>query len=98
MSEGRSGKSTVYVGGLAEEVDESVLIEVFSTFGTYVCRPRPSFGSRALNQPLVLVCFTSPGDIMDVQLPTHDNRNFSQGPQERRQADANGARRWFGVA
>jgi len=26
-------KSTIYVGGLADDVDESVLIEVFSTFG-----------------------------------------------------------------
>ncbi|KAG9008557.1 hypothetical protein FRB94_009423 [Tulasnella sp. JGI-2019a] len=55
MSEGRTSKSTVYVGGLADDVDENILIEVFSTFG----------------------------DIMEVQLPTSENRTFSHGPPER---------------
>jgi RNA recognition motif-containing protein len=30
---GTNPKSTIYIGGLADDVDESVLVEVFSTFG-----------------------------------------------------------------
>lgn len=33
MEQGTKTKKTIYVGGLADEVDEAALIETFSTFG-----------------------------------------------------------------
>jgi RNA recognition motif-containing protein len=41
MSEGRpvGTKSTIYVGNLADDIDEQALIEVFSTFGTPLTEP-----------------------------------------------------------
>ncbi len=37
MEEGTKAKKTVFVGGIAEEVDESKIYETFSTFGKYNC-------------------------------------------------------------
>lgn len=33
MEEGSKAKKTVFVGGISEEVDESIIYESFSTFG-----------------------------------------------------------------
>lgn len=33
MEEGTKGKKTIFVGGLGDDVDETVLYESFSTFG-----------------------------------------------------------------
>ncbi len=33
MEEGTKSKKTVFVGGIAEDVDETVIYEHFSTFG-----------------------------------------------------------------
>lgn len=35
MEEGTKTKKTVYVGGLADEVNEDVLLETFAPFGQY---------------------------------------------------------------
>lgn len=35
MEEGTKTKKTVYVGGLADDVNEDVLLETFSPFGQY---------------------------------------------------------------
>ncbi|KAG8886667.1 hypothetical protein FRB99_004377 [Tulasnella sp. 403] len=62
MSEGRTNaKSTVYVGNLADGIDEQVLVEVFSTFG----------------------------DVMEVQLPTHDKPNYQFAPDQNDRRDPN---------
>lgn len=37
MEEGTKAKKTVFVGGVAEEVDESKIYEAFATFGTSSC-------------------------------------------------------------
>ena len=37
MEEGTKSKKTVFVGGVAEEVDETKIYEAFSTFGTFSC-------------------------------------------------------------
>ena len=36
MEEGTKSKRTVYIGGLSEDTDESLIYETFSTFGTLV--------------------------------------------------------------
>lgn len=33
MEEGTKGKKSIFVGGIGDDVDESVLYECFSTFG-----------------------------------------------------------------
>jgi peptidyl-prolyl isomerase E (cyclophilin E) len=33
MEEGTKSKKTIFVGGLGDDVDESVIYETFSTFG-----------------------------------------------------------------
>ena len=39
MEEGTKSKKTVFVGGLAENVDENLLLETFSTFGKHPTDP-----------------------------------------------------------
>ena len=34
MEEGTRTKKTIFVGGIGDEVDETVIVETFSTFGT----------------------------------------------------------------
>lgn len=34
MEDGTKSKKTVFVGGLNEDIDEAILYETFSTFGT----------------------------------------------------------------
>ena len=36
MEEGTKTKKTVFVGGIGDEVDEALLLETFSTFGTFI--------------------------------------------------------------
>jgi RNA recognition motif-containing protein len=36
MEEGTRTKKTVFVGGIGDDVDESVLLETFSAFGVYM--------------------------------------------------------------
>jgi hypothetical protein len=49
----------VFVGGVAEEIDEAAIYEHFSTFGAVSSAPRV----------LVLIQMTA-GDIIEVQLPS----------------------------
>lgn len=37
MEEGTKSKKTVFVGGVADDVDEGALYESFSTFGVVIC-------------------------------------------------------------
>jgi peptidyl-prolyl isomerase E (cyclophilin E) len=59
MEEGTKGKKTVFVGGIGEDVDESIIYEHFSTFGEHFL---PFAGCSAP------ICAT--GDIVEVQLPS----------------------------
>lgn len=60
MEEGTKTKKTVFVGGLSDDVDEAVIYENFSTFGTpRSIIPIPSLPTQHLT-----------GDIMEVQLPS----------------------------
>jgi len=35
MEDGTKTKKTIFVGGIADDVDESIVFETFSTFGSY---------------------------------------------------------------
>lgn len=39
MEEGTKTKKTVFVGNIANDVDEASLLETFATFGAYTPRP-----------------------------------------------------------
>ena len=59
MEEGTKSKKTVFVGNIADDVDESVLLETFATFGEFfTCLSRSS-----PNLPAFL------GDVIEVQIP-----------------------------
>lgn len=53
-------KSTVFIGGLAQSVDESVLLQAFSPFGSFV--------GHAVFQECTKNAY-SIGDVMEVQIP-----------------------------
>lgn len=36
MEEGTKSKKTVFVGGIADDVDEAIIYESFSTFGVFL--------------------------------------------------------------
>ena len=58
---GPSKKSTVYVGGFANEVNEQQLLDAFVTFG----------GSLGQRSPLSRLLRS--GDIIEIVLPTEPN-------------------------
>jgi peptidyl-prolyl isomerase E (cyclophilin E) len=35
MEEGAKSKKTIFVGGISDDTDETILYEAFSTFGTF---------------------------------------------------------------
>ena len=39
MEEGTKTKKTIYIGGIGDEVDEALILETFSTFGTLALYP-----------------------------------------------------------
>jgi peptidyl-prolyl isomerase E (cyclophilin E) len=61
MEEGSKSKKTVFVGGIADEIDESFIYEKFSTFGACV--------SMSKEHTAITARFHL-GDIVDVQLPS----------------------------
>lgn len=66
MEEGTKAKKTVFVGNLAEDVNESIIYEHFQTFGMFTILT----ATRSLH---------SVGDIIEVQLPPA-NTNPHQPP------------------
>jgi peptidyl-prolyl isomerase E (cyclophilin E) len=50
MEEGSKSKKTVFVGGIGEEVDESVIYEKFSTFGDIVDVQLPSAATNPTHE------------------------------------------------
>lgn len=71
MEEGTRTKKTLFVGNIASDVDEAVLLETFQPFGTCLASLRRYF-------PL-----TPPGDIIEVQIPpasTNPNQQTGRCP------------------
>ena len=58
MEEGTKSKKTVFVGGIGDDVDESVIYERFATFGWSI---------RTTSQSSLILY---PGDVIEVQLPS----------------------------
>ncbi|KAK7693410.1 hypothetical protein QCA50_002978 [Cerrena zonata] len=72
MEEGTKTKKTVYVGGLADDVNEDVLLETFAPFGDVVEIQLPPATTHPTqqNEPqkhkgFGFVTFTSPADAQD---------------------------------
>ncbi|EKM55589.1 uncharacterized protein PHACADRAFT_256317 [Phanerochaete carnosa HHB-10118-sp] len=85
MEEGTKTKKTVFVGNLANEVDETALLETFATFGASM--------SGAL-RPAALTTWS--GDVIEVQIPpatTDPNRQtgVSHGASLAHMTDRNAA-------
>ncbi|KAH9952225.1 RNA-binding domain-containing protein [Amylocystis lapponica] len=59
MEEGTKTKKTVFVGGIGDDVNEGVLFDNFSTFGSSILILRLSSSDELV----------SAGDIIDVQVP-----------------------------
>ncbi|KAF8636460.1 hypothetical protein AX17_003276 [Amanita inopinata Kibby_2008] len=71
MEEGTKTKKTIFVGGIGEDVDETVLYEHFSTFGDIIEVQLPSAATNP-NQPneakhrgFGFITFTSTADAQD---------------------------------
>ena len=59
MEEGTKTKKTIFVGNIADDVDEAVLLETFATSGAWfslLSIPLPNSPSH-------------PGDVIEVQIP-----------------------------
>jgi len=71
MEEGTKGKKTVFVGGIGEDVDESIIYEHFSTFGDIVevqlpsAATNPTSESEAKHRGFAFVTYASPADAQD---------------------------------
>ncbi|KIL00119.1 hypothetical protein PAXRUDRAFT_821999 [Paxillus rubicundulus Ve08.2h10] len=71
MEEGAKGKKTVFVGGIGEDVDESIIYEHFSTFGDIVevqlplAATNPTSDSEAKHRGFAFVTYASPADAQD---------------------------------
>ncbi|KAF8654146.1 hypothetical protein AX16_003675 [Volvariella volvacea WC 439] len=71
MEEGTKAKKTIFVGGLAEDVDEAVLYENFSTFGDIIevqlptAVTNPHQQNEAKHRGYGFVTFGSPLDAQD---------------------------------
>lgn len=59
MEEGTKTKKTIFVGNIADDVDETVLLESFSPFGAW-------FTFLSFSLPKFL---SFPGDVIEVQIP-----------------------------
>lgn len=71
MEEGTKTKKTIFVGNIAGDVDEAVLLETFATFGAFF---------SLLSPPLPKLAPLS-GDVIEVQIPpasTDSNRQTGE--------------------
>jgi len=59
MEEGTKGKKTIFIGGIGEDVDETVIYEHFAAFGGCSLRFSTTFTLHV----------ETTGDIIEVQLP-----------------------------
>lgn len=58
MEEGTKGKKTIFIGGIGDDVDETVIYEHFA-----------AFGECSISRQLPTNRFETAGDIIEVQLP-----------------------------
>ncbi|KAI0725132.1 RNA-binding domain-containing protein [Fomitopsis betulina] len=71
MEEGTKTKKTVFVGGIGDDVDETVLIETFSVFGDIIevqvppAPANPSQPDEVKHRGFAFVSFASPADAQD---------------------------------
>lgn len=71
MEEGSKSKKTIFVGGLADDVDEAAMYETFSTFGDIieVQLPSAAVSSHQQNEQkhrgFAFVTYSSPADAQD---------------------------------
>ncbi|KAF7976723.1 hypothetical protein HWV62_5903 [Athelia sp. TMB] len=71
MEEGTRTKKTVFVGGVAEEVDESIIYENFSTFGDIIevqlpsATTDPNRQAEAKHRGFAFVTYGSAADAQD---------------------------------
>ncbi|KAF9246492.1 RNA-binding domain-containing protein [Melanogaster broomeanus] len=71
MEDGTKGKKTIFVGGIGEEVDQSLIYEHFSTFGDIVevqlpsAATNPALESEAKHRGFAFVTYASPADAQD---------------------------------
>lgn len=60
MEEGSKSKKSIFVGGIGDDVDESVIYENFTTFGEHI---------QILEPHMLMQIHRCTGDILEVQLP-----------------------------
>jgi len=71
MEEGTKSKKTVFVGGVAEEVDEATIYEHFSTFGDIIevqlpsAATNPTLQAEAKHRGFAFVTYGSAADAQD---------------------------------
>ncbi|KAJ7709874.1 hypothetical protein B0H17DRAFT_1029581 [Mycena rosella] len=71
MEEGSKSKKTVFVGGVAEEVDEATIYEHFSTFGDIIevqlpsAATNPTLQAEAKHRGFAFVTYGSAADAQD---------------------------------
>ncbi|KAJ7235479.1 hypothetical protein B0H12DRAFT_1238778 [Mycena haematopus] len=71
MEEGQKSKKTVFVGGVAEEVDEAAIYERFSTFGDIIevqlpsSATNPTLQAEAKHRGFAFVTYGSAADAQD---------------------------------
>lgn len=56
MEEGSKNKKTIFVGGLSDDLDRTILIETFSTFGDIIDVQIPSAQTSGRPGSSILVC------------------------------------------
>ncbi|KAJ7172433.1 hypothetical protein C8R46DRAFT_1161854 [Mycena filopes] len=71
MEQGSKSKKTVFVGGVAEEVDEATIYENFSTFGDIIevqlpsAATNPTLQAEAKHRGFAFVTYASAADAQD---------------------------------
>ncbi|EIM90044.1 RNA-binding domain-containing protein [Stereum hirsutum FP-91666 SS1] len=71
MEEGTKTKKTVFIGGIGDDVDESVILEAFQTFGDIIEVQLPTANannsqqSTSKHRGFAFVTFSSSGDAQD---------------------------------
>ncbi|KAG8217532.1 RNA-binding domain-containing protein [Butyriboletus roseoflavus] len=71
MEEGTKGKKTVFIGGIGDDVDETIIYECFSTFGDIVEVQLPPAATNTTSETdpkhrgFAFVTYASPADAQD---------------------------------
>ncbi|KAH7914693.1 RNA-binding domain-containing protein [Hygrophoropsis aurantiaca] len=71
MEEGPKGKKTIFIGGIGEDVDETIIFENFSTFGDIIevqlpsAATNPALQAESKHRGFAFVTYASPADAQD---------------------------------